>query len=372
MKTEKWVVSLFAILLLFSMLYVPVNAEETPTFRYELTVDGSDTVEVSTGDIITVTLYLYRTDESAPYSMYAMQDEIRYDSEFFELVEDSVMLSTGIHSTDLDVGGGMREFYMNYVSFSGGAQWQPKTRIGSFQLRVIGTEGVSTITNEDFLVSHQDGMDGYDCEANELTVIVSSECTVKFETNGGSKIDPVKVIFGEKLTELEDPVREGMYFAGWYKDIHLSQKWDFENDTVRGNMTLYAKWTTTEPGSETEAETETETESLTTEPPTTETEATTDSEEPGKDAECPICGNESGKGMCLNCSLRVYLLVLIAILVLLAISIIVYRLIIKKHKQTSTAKDSMRDQMEKTERMEDNSEDSSENNSEDNSKGNQL
>ena len=355
MKIMKWVVSLLTILLLLPTLLVPASAQDNPTFRYELSVDGQDTVEVSTGDVITVTLYLHRTDANANYTMYAMQDEIRYDSEFFELVEDSFILSSGIHSTDLDVGGGMREFYMNYVSFAGGAQWQPKVRIGSFQLRVIGTSGVSIITNEDFLVSHQDGMGGYDCEASDLTVIVSSECEVKFETNGGTKIDPVTVIFGEKLPQPADPVREGKLFAGWYKDIRLSQAWDFNTDTVQNNMKLYAKWIddttesetetsteeeTTEPETETsteeettEPETETSTEEETTEPET-ETEIVTKPEAPEgpkKDKQCIICGDASENALCLRCSLTAYILIVCVVVLMLSLCILLYCLIKKKH-----------------------------------------
>ena len=385
MKTIKWVVSLLTVFLLLPMLFVPVNAQDEPTFRYELSVNGQDTVEVSTGDIITVTLYLHRTDANAPYSMYAMQSEIRYDSEFFELVEDSELLASGIHSTDIAVGGSMREFYMNYVSFSGGAQWQPKTRVGSFQLRVIGTSGVSTITNEDFLVSHQDGMGGYDCVANELTVILNTECEVKFETNGGTKIDPVSVIFGEKLTRPADPIREGKLFAGWYKDIRLTQAWDFDTDTVQSNMKLYAKWIddttdtepetsteeettepetetsteeeTTEPETETsteeettEPETETSTEEETTEPdvetstdeetsePGTETEIVTDPGEP-KDPEneetCAVCGEVSENRLCLQCSLRVYLLILFCVVLLLVLCVVLFYFMKKRMPTTN-------------------------------------
>lgn len=152
------------------------------------------------------------------------------------------MLSSGIQSSDISVLGGYREFYMNYVSFSGGQQWDAKTRIGSFQLKVTGTSGVTTITNEDFLVSLPDGSGSYLCEANTLTVILSTECTVHFETNGGSKIDDVKAIYGELLERPEDPVREGKRLVGWYKDIHLTEEWEFDTDKIGGNMTLYAKW----------------------------------------------------------------------------------------------------------------------------------
>lgn len=233
----------FLLTLLFLLPVVSLTAAAAePEFYYELTVDGKDTVEVDPGDLITVTLHLLRTDAQEPYTMYAMQDEIRYDSNFLELVEGSELLSSGIQSTDIGLVDHHREFYMNYLSFSGGVQWEPKTRIGSFQLKVTGESGVTTITNEDFLVSLKDGSGSYPCEANKLTVILTTDCTVKFETNGGTPIEPVTAIYGEKLARPEDPVREGKRLVGWFKDIHLSEEWDFDTDTVTGSMTLYAKW----------------------------------------------------------------------------------------------------------------------------------
>ena len=201
-----------------------------------------ETKEAEPGDIVTVTLYLQRMDSDEPYTMYGMQSEIRYDSNFFELVEDGANLSDKIQSTDIGRPGEFREFYMNFVSLSGGVEWQARTRIGSFQLRVIGTDGVATITNEDFLVSLPDGSGSYECESNELTVILTSDCTVKFETNGGTPIDPITAIYGETISRPEDPTRDGKHLVGWYKDIHLTQEWNFEYDTVKGSMTLYAKW----------------------------------------------------------------------------------------------------------------------------------
>lgn len=247
MNVKKWFVFLLSILLLLPALCVPALAADDLEFRYELTVDGQDIVEVNNGDIITVTLHLYRTDADEGYTMHAMQDEIRYDSDFLELVPDSALLGSGINSTDIGLIDNHREFYMNYVSLSGGAQWQSKTRIGSFQLKVTGESGVTTVTNEDFLVSLPDGSGSYKCESNVLTVILSTDCTVKFETNGGSPIDPVTAIYGELLERPEDPTREGKQLAGWFKDIHLTEEWNFDTDTVKGNMTLYAKWADGDP-----------------------------------------------------------------------------------------------------------------------------
>lgn len=222
---------------------LPVQAaEEKEKFLFELSVDGNNTKEVELGDVITVVLRLKRTDENEEYTMYAMQDEIRYDSTFFEVVEGSAVLNDSISSTHIAMVDRYREFYMNYLSMSGGEKWNADTLVGSFQLKVIGESGVTKITNEDYLVSLKDGSGSYACEANEVTIILSTDCLVTFRTNGGSELDDITVQFGEKIPRPEDPERDGYQLEGWYTDIHLTEEWNFDEDTVEGNMSLYAKW----------------------------------------------------------------------------------------------------------------------------------
>ncbi len=238
---KKIISLLLALVLMAGMLAVTVSAAE-PAFRFELSVDGGDTKQVKTGDIITVVLRLKRTDGSEAYTMYAMQDEIRYDSNFFELVVGSAVLGKDIATTDIAMRDNYREFYMNYLSTSGGTTWEADTLVGSFQLKVIATSGVTKITNQDYLVSTRDGSGSFAATANELTVMLTTECTVKFESNGGSKVEDQTVQYGEKIAKPKDPTREGYTFDAWYKDLDKTQKWDFENDTVTGNMTLFAGW----------------------------------------------------------------------------------------------------------------------------------
>lgn len=236
-----------AVWILLPFGYITAEAAENDmTFSFEMTVDGKDTKEVQTGDIITVVLKLKRTDAAEPYTMHAMQDELRYDSTFLELMEGSAVLNNGIVTTDIAMVDQHREFYMNYLSMSGGTQWNADTLVGSAQFKVIGESGVSKITSQDYLVSLKDGSGSYKCDANEVTIVLSTECTVSFKTNGGSEIVDQTVQFGEKITRPEDPVREGYKFEGWYTDIYLSDEWDFENDTVQGNTSVYAKWSAVE------------------------------------------------------------------------------------------------------------------------------
>ena len=71
--------------------------------------------------------------------------------------------------------------------------------------------------------------------------------TVTFDTNGGrvSERYPQQAIFiGSKVDEAPAPLPPSpdKRFAGWYTSMDFTKKWDFENDTVAGDMVLYAKW----------------------------------------------------------------------------------------------------------------------------------
>ena len=67
--------------------------------------------------------------------------------------------------------------------------------------------------------------------------------TVTFDTNGGSAVDPVTVDAGSTVSKPADPMKSGHNFGGWYKDSMLQTPWNFANDTVTADTTLYAKWT---------------------------------------------------------------------------------------------------------------------------------
>ena len=152
---------LLAVMLFLTCIPTAMAVDNARDFFFELSVDGSDKKEVQPGDIIQVDFNLKRSDSGDAYTMYGMQNEIRYDSNFFELVEGSALLSNGISTTDIGLRDNYREFYMNFVSLSGGEEWNAQRLVGSFKLKVIATSGVSKITNQDYLVSTKDGTDEY-------------------------------------------------------------------------------------------------------------------------------------------------------------------------------------------------------------------
>jgi uncharacterized repeat protein (TIGR02543 family) len=67
--------------------------------------------------------------------------------------------------------------------------------------------------------------------------------TVSFDSGGGNPILPIaNVKQGMRISSPIKPMRTGYTFEGWYKESSLVNEWDFAQDTVLKDMTLYAKW----------------------------------------------------------------------------------------------------------------------------------
>lgn len=67
--------------------------------------------------------------------------------------------------------------------------------------------------------------------------------TVRFDSQGGSKVQSVKVDEGSRLAVPFNPSKDNYYFDGWYVSTdENAESWNFVADRVTGNITLYAKW----------------------------------------------------------------------------------------------------------------------------------
>ena len=76
---------------------------------------------------------------------------------------------------------------------------------------------------------------------DEETVL--QKYTVTFNSQGGSEVASQAVYEGEKIVKPANPTKEKEYFVDWYKEAECRNAWDFENETVSQDITLYAKWT---------------------------------------------------------------------------------------------------------------------------------
>lgn len=240
---------LLSIMLLTLFVTPTLAVDNSRNYTFDLSVNGSNEATVQPGDIVTVVFTLQRTDSSDPYTMYAMQNEIKYDESFVKPVEGGAIVSSSVQTRDLALRAGGREFYMNFVSFADGEKWNARQVVGTFQLEVVGTSGMTVLSNENYKVTLRDGSDQYQATANDLKLIISDQCVVTFETDGGTELESVNVRSGELLTRPEDPTKDGFHVEGWYSDVDLTQPWDFENEPVVSNMTLYVKWAEGSPAS---------------------------------------------------------------------------------------------------------------------------
>lgn len=68
--------------------------------------------------------------------------------------------------------------------------------------------------------------------------------TLSFEPDNGSDIQEQEVAENALAEEVDDPVKSGYTFQGWYQDTAFTREWDFTKDAVLQDTTLYAKWKT--------------------------------------------------------------------------------------------------------------------------------
>jgi len=73
-----------------------------------------------------------------------------------------------------------------------------------------------------------------------------SKYTVTFETYGGSYVPAINnIISGSKISKPTNPTKENCTFQGWFIDEEFDTEWDFQNNIVENNITLFAKWYST-------------------------------------------------------------------------------------------------------------------------------
>ncbi|WML36689.1 cell wall-binding repeat-containing protein [Clostridium sp. OS1-26] len=83
----------------------------------------------------------------------------------------------------------------------------------------------------------------YDGTSNVATATLGAAYTITFDPQGGNAVTTSQSISdGGKVVKPADPTKEGKIFGGWYKENTCTNPWNFGNDTVTADTTLYAKW----------------------------------------------------------------------------------------------------------------------------------
>lgn len=129
------------------------------------------------------------------------------------------------------------------VTISGGSYYCPVT-VGNAEGVITGGSFYGPVTVKkisDATPAYISGGTFY----NELKgSYITKGCTVTF-MNGSSQY--AMQVVKDKASAPDTPVKSGYTFGGWYKDSTLQTPWDFADDTVTADTTLYAKWTAKPP-----------------------------------------------------------------------------------------------------------------------------
>lgn len=154
------------------------SADDDMSFRFELTADGKESASVEPGGEVSVEAVLKRTDRSEGFPMYAVQYDIYYNSDIFELIADS--LSGG--SQDMKVSAraldGSRDGWScvsasKYSSAIDGEAWGSEETLVSFKLRAKKV-GSASLQSKNCSVSRSDGMSSYNVSANDAVISVKT------------------------------------------------------------------------------------------------------------------------------------------------------------------------------------------------------
>ena len=148
--------------------------------------------------------------------------------ELFEGVTAEVSWSSK-HSEcfDINVGGKLTLSINLKIPLFKSASWSTNTNVNLCELKVQLVKLHFENWNLIDVCSYKDS----------FTVDFNTDCPTTIDSqslNGGSKVEEPSISF------------VGHTLEGWYTDKGFSNKWDFENNTVTKDLTLYAKWNGTQ------------------------------------------------------------------------------------------------------------------------------
>ena len=125
-------------------------------FDFILTSGGQSTVTIGVGEELTVEFELVKND-GASYSMYSMQDEILYDTEYFDYVQGSINVANGFEHgfRKLESSSGAKVLIGFVDSSENGTERSGRTLVGSFRLKAKKI-GNSSIKNDSAYVTKSD------------------------------------------------------------------------------------------------------------------------------------------------------------------------------------------------------------------------
>ena len=144
---KRTIAALLSIFMFTMSAMVVFAANSVYDLTFDISSGGENEITVKQGDVITVDFYMKRTDDAASFSLNSYQNEIEYDKNFFTLiVPDEWDFRYIPHPDDVvndeRIVGEQKIVKITETNVKG---LKPEEWIGSFQLKVIGDKGTSSI-----------------------------------------------------------------------------------------------------------------------------------------------------------------------------------------------------------------------------------
>lgn len=201
---KKLLAFLLTVCMVASMGIVPAFAMEPYEITYNIHSEGENEVTAETGDIITVTFEMIRTDgDDETYFLNSYQNEIEYDMDFFELDESSIQMTypveSGINLAPTRTTG-QQIIKATYTQVT----HNKEHIVCTFNLKVIGTYGSGTVRTSRGKCSTWDDATSKTVKntvaAKDLTVTINSSSVVNVQGVSVTPSTATLTAVGETLT----------------------------------------------------------------------------------------------------------------------------------------------------------------------------
>jgi len=209
------------LLLVFS---VTAFAGSSPKLQFSVVSNNKDVITVKTGDTIDVSVLLTRTDSDESIDLQIVEDDLEYDSEFFEPVGKAVAEShNGRALASFDTRLKNNQAIVSFSELLG--TYSKTNTLVTFKLKVKASEGASVIKNSEVLV--------YDNSGNVVSDITQKGLTVKVQNTlfegSGTETDPYLLKTTADLKTLSSESKTNNFSGKYFKfanDITIPSDWD--------------------------------------------------------------------------------------------------------------------------------------------------
>nr|MDE2444525.1 InlB B-repeat-containing protein [Methanocorpusculum sp.] len=188
----------------------------------------------------------YVKEDSHPVTKAYAWDKLGYTDDS-TISQGKSYNATGVSSA---VFWGKQNFFSNTLGWTFERVWKMNSGNDNYQLPVLVWQITPVSGDGSYLKPEEPPAPPVPQPVSSSDGNMNNAFRVLFETNGGGFISPATDLsYGDRVAKPADPVKDGCTFAGWYTDAACTQGWSF-SDSIPGDMTLYAKWTSSSSGTE--------------------------------------------------------------------------------------------------------------------------